>query len=48
MARKQELDQRSYVFQKLPFPLGIFFDENNVAKLVVNNEEAAIRRCSSK
>ena len=35
MTRKQEFDQKSYVFQKLPFPLGVFFDENNVVKLVV-------------
>ena len=26
----------------------MFFDENNVTKLVVDNEEEAIRRCSSK
>ena len=30
------------------FPVGMFFDENNVAKLVGDNEEEAIRRCSSK
>ena len=30
MARKQE-------FEKLLFPFGIFFDANNVAKLVVGN-----------
>ena len=25
------------VFQKLPFSFGIFFDENNIANLVVDN-----------
>ena len=48
VGRKQEFDQRSCVFWKLSFPLGTFFDEKNVEKLVDDNEEAAIRRCSSK
>ena len=48
VARKQEFDQRGCVFQKLPFPLGLIFDENNIVKLVIDNEEAAIHRCSSK
>ena len=37
VTRKQEFDQRNCVFQKLLFSLGIFFDENNVVKLVVDN-----------
>ena len=36
MAREQEFDQRNCVFQKLRFSLGIFFDENNVTKLVAD------------
>ena len=48
VARNQEFYQRSCVFQKLPFRTGIFFYKSNVAKLVVDNEVIAIRRCSSK
>ena len=38
VAGKQELDERSCVFWKLPFPLGMFYDQNNVATLVVENK----------
>ena len=37
VARKEEFDQRNIIFQKLLYTLGIYFDENNVAKLVVDN-----------
>ena len=37
MARKQEFDWRKCFLKKLLFPFGIFFDANNVAKLVVGN-----------
>lgn len=37
MGNQQKFDQRNNGFQKLKFPLGIFFEENNVAKLVVDN-----------
>ena len=40
VARKQEFDERGWVFEKLPFPLGIFFDENNVVTLFVDNEDS--------
>ena len=28
---------KHWVFEKLPFPVGIIFEENNVAELVVDN-----------
>ena len=37
MARKQEFDQRNYVFSEIAVSLAKLFDKNNVAKLVVDN-----------
>ena len=37
VGNQQKFDQRNNGFQKLKFPLGIFFEGNNVAKLVVDN-----------
>ena len=37
VAEKQEFEQRNCEFQKFLFSLGIFFNDNNVAKLMVYN-----------
>ena len=37
MVRKQQCDQKNAMFSKLLFSLGIFFDGNNIVKLVVDN-----------
>ena len=42
---KKEFDQVAFFSIYLS---EYFFDENNVAELVADNDEAAIRRCSSK
>ena len=36
MERKQEFNQRDYIFLKLLFSVEIFFNEN-IAKLVIDN-----------
>ena len=37
MARNQECDLRDYVFKKFPFSFGVFFDENNTVKLIIDH-----------
>ena len=48
MTRNQEFYKELAFFKNFHISFGMFFDENNVAKLVGDNEEEAIRRCSSK
>ena len=37
VARNQECDLRNYVFKKFPISFGIFFDENNTVKLIIDH-----------
>ena len=44
----KSLNKEVAFFRSYSFLLDYFFYENNVVKLIVDNEEAANRRCSSK
>ena len=37
VARNQEFDLRNYVFLKFPISFGLFFDENNTVKLIIDH-----------